>query len=116
MSYNLEEIILPIILRARYTNTDIFISFFVYRIVVILLSATYVSLLLGLYVPSWEFEAPGNNSTLSIPFDVTITKTVYFRVCSLISLLLESLSIYHLDINYMVNLAVFLDLPILVGW
>lgn len=82
VSYNLEEIILPIILRVHYTNADVFISFFVYRIVAILLSATYVSLLLGLYVPSWEFEAPGNNSTLPIPFYVTTTKllTLEFAV------------------------------------
>lgn len=77
MSYNFEEIILPIILRVHYTDADVFISFFVYRIVVILLSATYVSLLLGLYVPSWEFEAPGNNSTLSIPFYVTTQRKLF---------------------------------------
>ncbi|XP_074591348.1 uncharacterized protein LOC141847255 isoform X2 [Curcuma longa] len=45
-------------------------KYYIEWIVAILLSATYVSLLLGLYVPSWEFEAPGNNSTLPIPFYV----------------------------------------------
>ncbi|KAJ8466153.1 hypothetical protein OPV22_028705 [Ensete ventricosum] len=34
-------------------------------IIAILISAMYVSLLLGLYVPNWQFEAPGSNSTLS---------------------------------------------------
>ncbi|KAG6500991.1 hypothetical protein ZIOFF_040855 [Zingiber officinale] len=59
-------------------------KYYIEWIVAILLSATYVSLLLGLYVPSWEFEAPGNNSTLPIPFYVTTTKTVNleFAECS----------------------------------
>ncbi|WOL15813.1 hypothetical protein Cni_G24594 [Canna indica] len=49
-------------------------------IIAILLSATYVSLVLGLYVPSWEFEAPSSNSTISSPQFLTKTETVQCEV------------------------------------
>ncbi|URD88250.1 Heparan-alpha-glucosaminide [Musa troglodytarum] len=50
------------------------------RIIAIVISATYVSLLLGLYVPNWQFEAPGSNSTLSNSYYGTKIETVQCRV------------------------------------
>ncbi|URD88252.1 Heparan-alpha-glucosaminide [Musa troglodytarum] len=49
-------------------------------IIAIVISATYVSLLLGLYVPNWQFEAPGSNSTLSNSYYGTKIETVQCRV------------------------------------
>ncbi|KAK8967531.1 hypothetical protein KSP40_PGU006401 [Platanthera guangdongensis] len=40
-------------------------KYYVQWIVAILLSAMYVALLLGLYVPNWEFEVLSSNSTVS---------------------------------------------------
>ncbi|PKA48923.1 heparan-alpha-glucosaminide N-acetyltransferase [Apostasia shenzhenica] len=42
-------------------------KYYIQWVVAILLSALYIGLLFGLYVPTWEFEASKGNSTLVVP-------------------------------------------------